>query len=83
MQIDEYGRREWFPLLPAIDGEPYEQLLERSRRAYQEQKERDRAAADRMLAREFGARVRTHLGHSGNCGHARRRVPRPATAGKW
>lgn len=84
MQIDRDGTRHWFPLLPAIDGEPYEQLVERSRKAYQEQKDRDREASERAMARDYyGMRVRSPLGHTGNVGHPRKRIDRPATAGKW
>ena len=83
MQIDPDGTRHWFPLLPEIEGEPYEQRIERSRKAYQEQKERDRAAEQERIRAANVPRVRFPLGHSGSVGHPRARVTRPATAGKW
>jgi hypothetical protein len=83
MQIDQDGARHWFPLLPRIDGEPYEQWLERSRKAYVEQKDRDRDAAERAHAAASGVRTRTPLGHSGSVGHPRTRIDRPPTAGRW
>lgn len=81
MQVESNGTYYPFPLLPEIEGESFFERLERSRRAYQEEKERARADEERRLAKDAGTRI--PVGHSGNLGHRRSRVKRPATAGKW
>jgi hypothetical protein len=99
MQIDPEGGRHWFPILDPLPGETYADRLARSEQAYRDEKDRARVdeaingdylakerslkAHDRYLARSYGQRARTPLGHSGNCGHRRHSVTRPATAGKW
>lgn len=81
MHIERNGDVYPFPMLPEIEGESFFERLERSRRADQEETERAKADEERHLAKEAGVRI--PLGRSGNLGHRRHRVTRPATAGKW